>query len=222
VKKLLVAVAILALLAAAVLVYREPLRQALYDRVTADMFVAGDADTFDPGPVIGSHFPGVNATYKGREIRLLEAFAGPNGTVFLATRSADWCPYCMKQMIQLQEHLGAYREAGIGVVAMTYDDPALQARFVEKWGIEYPLLHDVQTLSFRTLGILNEAHQPGDTAYGIPHPGMIVIDPNGLVVGKLFLEDYSVRVDALSSLAYAKQVLGLSSQAPVAPQASSR
>lgn len=207
-KRILVPV-ILALLAVAVFLLREPLRQALYDGVTADMFVTEDRDSFDPGPVIGSHFPGVNATYQGREIRLLEEFAGPNGTVFLATRSADWCPYCMKQMIQLQAHLDVFREAGIGVVAMTYDDPALQAQFVSKWGIQYPLLHDVQTLSFRTLGILNEAHQPGDTAYGIPHPGMIVIDRDGLVVGKLFLEAYSVRVDALSALAFAKTALGI-------------
>ena len=64
-------------------------------------------------------------------------------------------------------------------------------------------------MSFRTLGILNEAYQPGDTAYGIPHPGMIVIDPDGLVVGKLFLESYSVRVDALSALDFAKTALGI-------------
>jgi peroxiredoxin len=209
VKKRLLFAGILVLVAAAVFLLREPLRHALYDVVTADMFVTADRDSFDPGPVIGSHFPGVNATYQGREIRLLQEFAGPNGTVFLATRSADWCPYCMKQMIQLQAHLDNYREAGIGVVAMTYDDPALQAQFVAKWGIEYPLLHDVQTLSFRTLGILNEAYQPGDTAYGIPHPGMVVIDPDGLVVGKLFLESYSVRVDALSALDFAKTALGI-------------
>lgn len=209
VKKLFFALLALALVALLAFLYREPLRQALYDGITADMFVTADNDAFDPGPVVGSRFPGVNATFMGREIRLLEEFAGPKGTVLLATRSADWCPYCMKQMIQLQEHLGAYREAGIGVVAITYDDPALQAQFTRKWGIEYPLLHDVQTLSFRTLGILNEDYQPGDTAYGIPHPGMIVIDPDGVVVGKLFLESYSQRVDALSALAYAKQALGL-------------
>lgn len=209
VKKLLIAAGILVFIGAVVVLFREPLRQTVYDGLTADMFVAADRDDFDPGPAIGSHFPGVNATYRGREIRLIEEFAGPRGTVFLATRSADWCPYCMKQMIQLQEHLAAYRAAGIGVVAMTYDDPALQAQFAARWGIEYPLLHDVQTLSFRTLGILNEAIQPGDSAYGIPHPGMIVIDTDGRVAGKLFLEDYSVRVDALSSLAYASEVLGL-------------
>ncbi len=222
-KKLLTALAVLALIVLVVFLFREPLREALYDSVTADMFVAEDTDAFDPGPAIGSRFPGVNATWQGREIRLLEEFAGPKGTVFLATRSADWCPYCMKQMIQLQAHLGAYRDAGIGVVAMTYDDPDLQAQFVSKHGIEYPLLHDVETLSFRTLGILNEDYQAGDTAYGIPHPGMIVIGRDGLVVGKLFLEAYSVRVDAVSALAYAKRALGLADQ-PRGPeaQASSR
>lgn len=193
-------------------VFRSPLKQLIYGGVTRDMFVAFDNDAFDPGPSVGSHFPGINASWQGRELRTLGEFAGPNGTVFVATRSADWCPYCMKQMIQLQEHKAAYDEAGIGIVAMTYDQPALQQAFIEKWGIEYPILHDVDALSFKTLGILNRSYKPGDDAYGIPHPGTIIIDPDGKVVGKLFLEAYSVRVDALSALAYAQEALGLTGQ----------
>jgi peroxiredoxin len=83
----------------------------------------------------------------------------------------------------------------------------LQQAFIDKWGIAYPLLHDVDTLSFKTLGILNKAYNPGDDAYGIPYPGTIVIDPRGKVVGKLFLEAYSVRVDALSALQFALESL---------------
>ncbi len=208
-KKLAAAALVVLALVAIAFLLREPLKQALYDGVTSDMFVGADTDSFDPGPALGSRFPGINATWQGDEIRLIEPFYGANGTVFLATRSADWCPYCMKQMIQLNEHLDEFRAAGIGVVAITYDDPTLQKQFVDKWGIEYPVLHDVEALTFKTLGILNEEHQPGETAYGIPHPGMIVIDPEGVVVGKLFLESYSQRVDALSSLAYAREKLGL-------------
>ena len=189
--------------------FRESIREALYDAITQDMFVDRDNDAFDPGPVIGSDFPGVRATWRGREIKLLGEFAGPNGMVFLATRSADWCPYCMKQMIQLQEYKAQFDAAGIGIVAITYDAPDLQQAFVDKWGIEYPLLHDMETLSFRTLGILNEKYQPGDNAYGIPHPGMIVIDPQGRVAGKLFVEDYSLRVSAAASLVYAREVLAV-------------
>ena len=209
-KKNFVFLLVVAVLGAGVFAFRDQIKSALYNGVTSDMFVAVDNDAFNPGPAIGSQFPGVNATWQGRELRLLDEFAGPNGTVFVATRSADWCPYCMKQMIQLQEHKAAYDAAGIGIVAMTYDDPALQKAFVDKWGIEYPILHDVDTMSFKTLGILNGAYQPGEDAYGIPHPGTIVIDPQGKVVGKLFLEAYSVRVDALSALAFAQEALGLS------------
>ncbi|TDG14738.1 redoxin domain-containing protein [Seongchinamella unica] len=211
-KKLLIFLSVMALLAVAIYVFRAPLKEMAYDEVTRDMFVVVDNDAFDPGPAIGSNFPGVTATWQGRQVRLLDEFAGDRGTVFVATRSADWCPYCMKQMIQLQEHKAAYDEAGIGIVAMTYDEPVLQQAFIDKWGIEYPVLHDVDTLSFKTLGILNKSYQPGDDAYGIPYPGTIIVNPEGVVVGKLFLEAYSVRVDALSALDYALEALGLAEQ----------
>lgn len=212
-KRILI-IASVALLTAVALIYpfRGEFMEATYDKLTENMFVPADTDSFDPGPALGSLFPGVRATWQGRELNLLNEFAGPNGTIFIATRSAEWCPYCMKQMIQLQEHKSGFDDAGIGMVAMTYDAPELQQAFVESHGIDYPLLHDVETLSFTTLGILNENYAPGDTAYGIPHPGMIVIDSKGVVVGKLFLEAYSVRVDSAAALAFAKQVLGLAPQ----------
>lgn len=208
-KKIAFSVGLLMTILAVAYLFREPLKQGAYDKVTSDMFVTADDDAFDPGPVDGSLFPGVNATYQGRDISRLDEFYGANGTVFLAVRSADWCPYCMRQMIQLQENKAAYDAAGIGIVAMTYDAPQLQRQFVDKWGIEYPLLHDVDALSFKTLGILNGDYQPGDHHYGIPHPGMIVIDTEGVVRGKLFLEAYSVRVEARAALDYAKRQLGM-------------
>jgi len=215
-RALIIAAAVL--LGAGILVYllRDPLKQAAYDRLTADMFVPADLDDFDPGPAIGSGFPGVRATYDGREITLLEEFAGPNGTVLIASRSLDWCPYCMRQMIQLQAHKAAFDAAGIGLVGMTYDPPAEQQLFIDRFGITIPLLSDRNALSFKTLGILNEQYQPGDVQYGIPHPGMIVIDRGGKVVGKLFLEAYSQRVDALAALAFAREALGIE-QGPVLP-----
>ena len=94
-------------------------------------------------------------------------------------------------------------------MAITYDDPVLQQAFIDKWRIEYPMLHDLQAETFMTLGILNAEYEPGDSSYGIPHPGMIVVDSEGNIAGKLFLEAYSTRVDAVASLAYAKEMLGL-------------
>jgi peroxiredoxin len=191
-----------------VYVFREPLRDFAYAWITQDMFVAGDNDDFDPGPAIGSYFPGLQAAYNGRTITLLNEFAGENGTVLIASRSYDWCPYCMRQIIQLQENKAAFDAAGIGMVAITYDAPALQQTFIDRFGITIPVLSDIDALSFKTLGILNEEYQAGDFQYGIPHPGMIVIDRDGMVVGKLFLKDYSSRVDPVAALAFAGTALG--------------
>jgi len=207
--KILAALLLLAL--ALAYVFREPLKELAFNVLTHDMFVARDNDDFDPGPATGSFFPGLQATYQGRRITLINEFAGRNGTVFIASRSVDWCPYCMRQMIQLQEHKAGFDAAGIGMVAITYDAPALQQVFIDKFGITIPMLSDVDALSFKTLGILNEDYMPGDAQYGIPHPGMIVIDPAGKVVGKLFVEAYSSRVDAAVALGFARAALGIDS-----------
>jgi peroxiredoxin len=207
-RKLLLAVVLLLLLATALgYLLRQPLKEFAYGLLTQDMFVARDTDDFDPGPALGSRFPGLRASYQGRDITLIEEFAGRNGTVFIASRSLDWCPYCMRQMIQLQQQQKEFEAAGIGLVAMTYDAPQLQQAFINRHGISIALLSDTDGLSFKTLGILNEQYRRGDSEYGIPHPGMIVVDPQGVVAGKLFLEDYSVRVDAAAALAFSRQVL---------------
>ena len=197
-------------LAAMVLIlyqYRAPLKEAAYAKLTESMFVAADTDQFDPGPAIGSHFPGVRASFEGRVITLIDEFAGKNGTVLVASRSLDWCPYCMKQMIQLQAAQDEYSAAGIGLLGITYDSPELQRAFIQRHGITIPVLSDLNAMSFKTLGILNEQYQPGDMQYGIPHPGMIVIAGDGTVVGKLFLEAYSSRVDARAALRFASEAL---------------
>ena len=118
-KTALVISSVIVVLLAVGYLYRESLKEAAVAKLTEDMFVAEDADNFDPGPALGSRFPGLRATYQGRNITLVEEFAGDNGTVFIASRSLDWCPYCMRQMIQLQEHSAAYKAEGIGMVAIT-------------------------------------------------------------------------------------------------------
>jgi len=207
-KQILLIVA-LAVLTGGVLMYlfKAPLKEAAYNKVTENMFVEADTDAFNPGPAVGSMFPGVRAVHDGRAISLINEFAGSRGTIFVASRSLDWCPYCMKQLIQLQETSAAYEAAGIGLVGITYDSPQLQQAFIDKHGITIPVLSDLNALTFKTLGILNEKYQPGEPQYGIPHPGMIVVAPDGTVVGKLFIEAYSSRVDSTAALLFAQEAL---------------
>ena len=50
-------------------------------------------------------------------------------------------------------------------------------------------------------------YQPGDDAYGIPYPGIFVVNADMEIVGKIFVEKYAERVEAAGVLKYAKQVL---------------
>lgn len=70
--------------------FREPLKQTIFDQLTADMFVDADTDTFDPGPPLGAPLPEIAARYEGRTVRDLAEFVGENGVVLFAVRSVDW------------------------------------------------------------------------------------------------------------------------------------
>ena len=102
--------------------------------------------------------------------------------------------------MQLQSHVDQFANAGVGVVVITYDSPELQQAFVEEFGITYPLLSDVDATSIKALGLLNEEYAPGDAIYGIPHPGVLVIDSGQNVAAKIFLEGYQTRVEAAGVL----------------------
>ena len=113
----------------------------------------------------------------------------------------------MAQFVQLQSSLQAFNDAGIGVVALTYDQPDLQQAFIDKNSIGYPFLSDVDAYTVKALGILSEKNQPGDRAYGIPHPGIFIVTPDLKIVGKIFVDGYQKRVSSESVLAYAVDLL---------------
>jgi peroxiredoxin len=113
----------------------------------------------------------------------------------------------MAQFVQLQSELDAFHEAGIGVVALTYDAPELQQAFVDKNVIAYPFLSDIDAYTVKALGILNEEKEPGSGSYGIPHPGIFILNSELEIVGKIFVQGYKKRVDARAVLTYAKGLL---------------
>ena len=93
------------------------------------------------------------------------------------------------------------------MVTVTYDAPELQQVFIDAASLTIPLLSDIDATTILALGILNEQYGPDDDAYGIPHPGIFVLNPELEIVGKVFVDGYRVRVDAETTLAYALEVL---------------
>lgn len=65
------------------------------------------------------------------------------------------------------------------------------AAFAERHGIRYPLLADEGSEVIRALGLLNEEAAPAIA--GIPHPGVFVLDQDGIVTEKRFYASYRER-----------------------------
>lgn len=73
--------------------------------------------------------------------------------------------------------------------------------FADRQHITYPLLSDTDSKIIRTFGILNETVKPGTAAFGIPYPGVYVVDVQGKVVAKYFEDDYADRISTADILA---------------------
>ena len=89
---------------------------------------------------------------------------------------------------------------------MTYDDRSVLLEFHEKNSLGYPLLQDEDARHVLAYGVLNEDYQPGDGAYGIPHPGILYVGADGAVLLKFAVPGYRGRppfgdvLDAVSTL----------------------
>lgn len=85
------------------------------------------------------------------------------------------------------------RGAGLGLAAVSYDSPAILKNFADRNHIEFPLLSDTDSTIIRKFGILNEQVPKGVSSYGIPYPGMYLLDAHGVVKAKFFENDYRER-----------------------------
>jgi len=207
-KKIVVTVCVVLLVSGGLgYVFRDSLWQGVQGVITQDMFIAADTGDYSPGVEIGQPFPAIRARYQGQEVTSIDQFVQDKGMIFITNRSASWWPYCMVQFVQLQDYSQAFSAAGIGIVALTYDESSLQEAFINKNSITYPFLSDIDAQTVKALGILNEDYEPGDRAYGIPHPGIFILDSQANIVGKIFVDGYEKRVNAESVLAIAKKLL---------------
>ncbi len=84
---------------------------------------------------------------------------------------------------------------GVSVVAMTYDSVELLKTVGEDEGIDFTLLRDEDAAHVDALGIRNQDYEPGHRAYGIPYPGIFLIDADGVIQAKFAEEDYRDRPD---------------------------
>ena len=86
-----------------------------------------------------------------------------------------------------------FGKIGVNVVGVTYDDPEALTGFVLDEELGYTLLSDPDGEYVGALGIRNDEYGPGHPGFGIPHPGIMLIDPSRTILYKAAIEDYRLR-----------------------------
>lgn len=142
---------------------------------------------------VGSALPAISAQDQTGTVRSLQEISGEKGLVLVLSRSFDWCPYCIAQLQRLVAAAPELQAMGINVASMTYDPVATLAAAAEEHGVEFPLLFDEDVKHVNSMGLRNTQYEPGQRAYGIPYPGIFLIDAQGVIRAKFAEEDYKLR-----------------------------
>jgi peroxiredoxin len=148
---------------------------------------------WDVGPPVGAKVPALHATdLKGAPVKLRD-ISGKNGVVLVFFRSAKWCPYCQRQLMDLKDAPGALAERGYKLAAISYDPADVLTQFTEKRAIPYPLLSDTGSVTIDAWKLRDVRYKPESFAWGVPYASIYVIAPNGTLRAKLAEEDYKTR-----------------------------
>lgn len=147
-----------------------------------------------PGLGVGDEIPAAfAATDQFGVERHFDDLTGENGLVLVFIRSADWCPYCQAQLIDLGQRGHEIENLGYELAILSYDSVETLMEFTKEYDFQYTLLSDPDSGMIKDFGILNESIDTESSYYGIPHPGIFVIGKNGVIGGKLFEEGYKNR-----------------------------
>jgi peroxiredoxin len=140
----------------------------------------------------GQKAPDFSARDQFGKTQTLDTLRGAKGTVLLFYRSADWCPYCKGQLIQLQAAKERFEKQGIRLAGVSYDSVEILKFFSDRRKIEFPLLSDPDSKIIRMYQVLN-AEAIGPNA-GMARPGYFFIDPQGVIREKFFEAKYRERL----------------------------
>ena len=70
------------------------------------------------GPQVGTTVPDFSLTDQRGKRQTLQSVMGPKGAMIVFYRSADWCPYCKTQLLELQSQYDTLRKDGLALVGI--------------------------------------------------------------------------------------------------------
>ena len=148
----------------------------------------------DLGPAIGTKAPdiGTRLDQSGKPHELSDLM-GRNGLVLFFYRSADWCPFCQAQLVEINTGVAEIEKRGYRVAGLSYDSPEILQAATDKRRLTYTLLSDPKSEIIDRYNLRDPQYPPGNRAYGVPRPIIFVLDSQGVIKAKLFEESFKYR-----------------------------
>ena len=105
--------------------------------------------------------------------RTFDDLAGPKGLV-LYFYPKDSTPGCTLEAQGFRDHLAAFKKAGFHVAGVSRDSQKSHGAFMEKQGLTFPLLSDVEGKLCEAFGAWGEKKNYGKTYMGIIRSTFVV------------------------------------------------
>ena len=131
------------------------------------------------------------------------------GNVVLVFYRGQWCPYCNKELKQLEDSIGLIQAKGATVLAITPELPENILKTIDKTKASYPILYDKKLsimnaykVAFKVDDKTVEKYKGygidflkvnGDNGANLPVPAVYVVNKNGKIIYRFFDIDYKKR-----------------------------
>ena len=164
--------------------------------IVAAVVIFGSASGFaeDLGPAVGTKAPdiGTRLDQSGKPHELSDLM-GRNGLVLFFYRSADWCPFCQAQLVEINTGVAEIEKRGYRVAGLSYDSPEILQAATDKRRLTYTLLSDPKSEIIDRYNLRDPQYPPGNRAYGVPRPIIFVLDSQGVIKAKFFEDSFKYR-----------------------------
>ena len=174
---------------------------------------ARDLEIAMPGPglKVGATAPGfLLSNAFGEKIKLSERLK--EGPVVLAFYRGAWCPFCNIELNVLQKSLPLFKEYNASLIAVTPQQPDKSKEQLEKAEYTFEVLSDLDGRVMKSYNLYFEVSQElyelyknrfnfditdynGKNRLGLPVPGTLVIDQDGIIRAAYANTNYKKRME---------------------------
>lgn len=132
-----------------------------------------------------------------------------NGKVVLSFYRGAWCPYCRRQMAELQDSLSLILDKGATLLSISPEVPESNSKIIKKSGATFSVVYDKDYTvmkSYKTAFVVDEATVKrydkkgldlkganGNTDYILPVPATYIIGQDGVIEYVYFNTNYRER-----------------------------